>query len=168
MIVFLLRVLPILALLFASTCFGATTAPATTQAAGVEAQYPAGAVRQLGHNEYALPPRFSTAAFTPDGKFIVSIHGSAIARDEAQILLWDPKTGEKVREIPGRAQSTAGIGFAGDLLVVADDSGLVQLIDLNTGETKKRFAIGQAISGLIVDSAGKRLMASETRSPAFA
>jgi WD40 repeat protein len=161
MTVFLVRALTILSLLITSACFAATAAPAATQAAGVEGQYPPGAVRRIGHAEYALPPRFSTAAFTPHGKFIVSIHGSAIVRDEAQILLWDPKTGEKVREVPGKAQSTAGLAFAGDLLVVADDHGVVQLIDLNSGETKKRIETGQPIVGLIVDPAGKRLMAAE-------
>lgn len=79
----------------------------------------------------ATATRASTAAFSPDGKYV-----AVAASDHKQVLLFDASSGKQIRRLPGHEQRVRGVAFSpnGRLLATCGEDNSIRVWKVANGE----------------------------------
>lgn len=99
----------------------------------------------------------SAAAFSPDGRTIVS--GST----DATVRLWDVTTGQELRRFIGHAAALWDVGYSpdGNYAVSGSQDATVIVWDLQTGDRLRVFEVGETmVQGVAVTPDGHNLLAA--------
>jgi WD40 repeat protein len=86
---------------------------------------------QLGHSVWV-----NSAAFSPDGKFVLSGSGDGILK------LWDAETGREIRTFAGHSGSVESAAFSpdGKFVISGSSASTLNLWDAETGLEIRTFA----------------------------
>ncbi len=105
-------------------------------------------------------PYLSAAAFTADGKLLVSVNGDGI------LQLWDPETGKELRRIDtkGKSIEQAALSPDGETIALWDDKNpqTIALWNIRTGEKRRDIGVppqAQSLYALRYSPDGKTLYA---------
>ncbi len=117
------------------------------------------------HHEVALltesTGRISGAAFSPDGRTIVSGY------NDGSILVWDVKTGKRKQVLPTEQEWVSSVAFSPDGKIIASGGACMEglcpgitLLDSQTGEQLKSFGGGDTTLSVCFSPDGKTLASS--------
>ena len=113
-------------------------------------------VAEVSLKDWKITRRFHTQkgpynlAVTPDGKMLI-----ATCKPHNSTAIWDLETGKELASVPASRRITHGVTVSPDnrfafvtIEGVADDPGTVDVIDLQTFETRASIDVGKQASGI--------------------
>jgi WD40 repeat protein/uncharacterized caspase-like protein len=83
----------------------------------------------------------NAAAFSPDGRFVVSVGSSPGYRDESMAIMWDIATGREIRRLEGHSEYITGVAFSPDgrFLLTAGNDRFAVLWEVATGKMIRKL-----------------------------